>query len=170
MADLSLSSFKAQFQTGARPNLYSVTISELGGGVEFLCKATSLPTSTIGQVEVPFRGRMLKIAGNRTFADWTVTILNDVDFAIRKAAEGWMDSISGHITNVGTLTIAEYLRDAKVEQLDQAGNVLYTYIFNDIWPTEISEVDLAMDANDTIEEFTITFAIGTYWTSDGTVK
>lgn len=167
MADLSLSSFKANFQSGARPNLYAVTISELGGGVEFLCKAASLPSSTIGQIEVPFRGIPLKMAGNRVFADWTVTILNDTDFAIRKAAELWMDSIMGHQTNVGAATIASYFRDAKVQQLDQEGNVVYTYEFKDIWPTEIGEVDLAMDSNDVIEEFTITFAVNR-WESDGT--
>jgi hypothetical protein len=169
MADLSLSNFKGQFQSGARPTLYSVTIAELGGSLEFLCKGTSLPASTIGQIEVPYKGRQLKIGGNRTYADWTVTILNDVDFAARKAAESWMDIINGPASNVGAVSIAQYMRDAKVEQLGQDGAVLYTYEFKDIWPTEIGEIELAYDSNDTIEEYTITFAIGSYFHSDGAV-
>lgn len=170
MADLSISTFKGQFTSGARPNLYAVTVAELGGGLEFLAKGTTLPTSIIGQIEVPFRGRQLKVAGNRTFADWTVTVLNDNDFAIRKAAEDWLDRINGHNSNLGPVSVAEYMRDAKVEQLDQSGAVIYTYEFKDIWPTEISEIDMAYDNNDAIEEFTITFAIGSYWQSDGATR
>lgn len=167
MADLSLSTFKGQFTSGARPNLYNVTISELGGGLEFLCKGTSLPASTIGQIEVPYKGRQLKIAGNRTYADWTITVLNDVDFTIRRLAEEWMEAINGANTNLGPVSISEYMRDAKVEQLSQTGDILYTYDFKDIWPTEVGEVDLAYDSNDTIEEYTITFTIGSYFQSVG---
>jgi hypothetical protein len=167
MAELSLSAFKGQFVSGARPNLYSVTIAELGAGMEFLCKATSLPSSIIGQIDVPFKGRQLKIAGNRTYADWTVTIINDVNFNIRRAAEFWQSLINGANSNQGAVSIAAYMRDAAVQQLDQSGSVLYTYRFKDIWPTEISEIELAADTNDTIEEFTITFAIGSYFQSEG---
>lgn len=170
MADLSISTFKGQFTSGSRPNLYAVTIAELGGGLEFICKGTTLPSSTIAQIEVPFRGRQLKVAGNRTFADWTITVINDVDFAIRRAAEDWMDKINGHKSNLGPVSIAEYMKDAKVEQLDQSGSIIYTYEFKDIWPTEIGEIDMAFDTNDTIEEFTVTFAVGSYWQSDGAVR
>jgi hypothetical protein len=167
---LSISEFKGRFVSGARPNLYSITIPELGDGVEFLAKASSLPPSTIGQIEVPFRGRQLKVAGNRTFQDWTVTVLNDINFAIRGAAEAWMDRINGHQNNTGYVNISDYMVDARVEQLSQDGSVLYTYTMKDIWPTEIGEVDLAFDNNDAIEEFTITFVIGTYWQSDRAVN
>lgn len=167
MADLSISTFKGQFTSGARPNLFSVTIAELGGSLEFLAKATTMPASTMGQIEVPFKGRQLKVAGNRTFADWTITVINDVDFNIRRAVEDWSNRINGHQSNLGPVSIAEYMRDAKVEQLDQTGAVIYTYEFKDIWPAEIGEIDLAFDNNDAIEEFTITFSVGSYWQSDG---
>jgi len=167
MAELSISAFKGQFASGARPNLYTVTIAELGSGVEFLCKATSLPSSTMGQIDVPYKGRQLKVAGNRTYADWVVTILNDTNFNIRRAAEFWQQQINGAASNIGATSVSDYMRDAVVQQLDQAGSVLYTYMFKDIWPTEIGEIELAYDTNDTIEEFTITFAIGSYFQSDG---
>ena len=164
---LSISEFKGQFTSGARPNLFTVTLQALGSKMEFLCKATQMPASTVAQIEVPYKGRQLKIAGNRTYADWTVTVLNDVDFNIRKAAEAWMDVINGPESNVGSVNIAEYMEDAKVQQLDQSGAVIYTYEFKDIWPTEIGEIELAYDTNDTIEEFTITFVIGSFFKSDG---
>lgn len=167
MADLSISAFKGQFKSGARPNLYEVTIAELGQGVEFLCKAAALPASTMGQVEVPYKGRQLKVAGNRTYADWTITILNDTDFAIRQAVEAWQSVINSGSTNIGAVSIAEYMRDAEVRQIDQGGATLYTYQFKDIWPSEIGEIALAYDTNDTIEEYTITFAVGSYATSNG---
>lgn len=167
MADLNISTFKGQFTSGARPNLYEVRISELGAKVEFLAKAAQLPSSTIGAVEVPYMGRTIKVAGNRTFADWTVTVLNDTDFAIRKLAETWMANINAHEGNVGPASIADYMKSGTVTQLDQTGAGIYTYDIKDIWPTEISEIDLGMDSNDTIEEFTITFSIGSCWQSDG---
>lgn len=167
MADLSISAFKGQFKSGARPNLYDVTIAELGGGMQFLCKATSLPASTMGQIEVPYKGRQLKVAGNRTYADWTITILNDVDFAIRQRVEAWQSLINSGATNLGATNISTYMRDAVVRQLDQSGSVLYIYYFKDLWPSEIGEIELAYDTNDTVEEFTITFAVGSYVTSNG---
>jgi len=166
---LSISEFKGQFQSGARPNLYSVIIAGFGGfeKLEFLCKATQMPASTVAPIEVPYKGRQLKVAGNRTYADWTITVLNDIDFAIRAGAESWMDIINGPNDNQGAVNIADYMADATIQQLDQAGTVIYTYQLKDIWPTEVAEIELAYDSNDTIEEFTITFAIGSYFQSDG---
>jgi len=168
MADLSISTFKGQFISGARPNLYEVRIAELGAQLEFMAKAASLPASNIEQVEVPYMGRSIKVAGNRTFADWTVTVINDVDFAIRKQAEAWMAKINSHENNDGEVDISGYMRDATVRQLDQSGAVVYNYDFKNIWPTEISEISLGFEENNTIEEFTITFAVGSFWTSDAT--
>lgn len=167
MADLSIQAFKGNFTSGARPNLYAVTIAELGGTLEFVCRGSQLPSSTIGMIDVPYMGRQLKVAGNRIFADWTITVFNDVGFEVRRAVEAWSSRINGHESNTGPTNITEYYKDAIVQQLDQAGGIIYTYEFKDIWPTEISEVELAFDSNDTIEEFTITFAIGSYWLSDG---
>ncbi len=167
MGDLSISTFKGVFKGGARPNLYQIRIPDLGATVEFLAKASTMPTSTIDPIEVPFMGRILKLAGNRTFADWTVTVINDVDFDIRRKVEAWMGDINSHETNQGFVDPSGYMRDATVRQLDQSGAVLYTYEFRDIWPMENGEITLGMEENNSLEEFTITFAIGTYWQSDG---
>lgn len=166
MPILPISAFKANFQSGARSSLYEVQIDGLGGAETFLCKAASLPASTIEQIEVPYAGRTIKIAGNRTFADWTVTIMNDVDFAVRRNVEAWMNQINGHSSNTGATFISEYMKQARVAQLDQKGIPIYWYTFNDIWPSESSEITLGYEEN-SIEEFTITFAVGSYWTSQG---
>ena len=161
---ISISDFKANFEAGARPNLFRVRIAELGAKVEFMCKASNLPGATIGMVEVPFMGRVLKVPGNRTFTEWTVTIINDNDFSVRKNMEDWMNRINGHETNLGDANIATLFRDGIVEQLGRDGEVLYTYEFKDLWPTELGEIALAMDSNDEIEEFECTFAYN-YWSS-----
>ena len=134
---------------------------------EFVCRGSQLPSSSMGMIDVPYMGRQLKVAGNRIFTDWTITVLNDTNFAVRQAVEAWSSLINGHESNVGPVDINAYYRNATVQQLDQAGGILYTYEFKDIWPTEISEIELAFDSNDQIEEFTITFAVGSYWLSNG---
>jgi len=164
---LSISDFKANFSSGARPNLYRVIISELGEGVGFLAKAAQLPSSVIANIDVPYMGRQLKVAGNRTYEDWTITILNDIDFNIRRALEAWQDVINGHESNEGPTNLS-YYRDGRIEQLDQAGNVIYAYELRDIWPTNIAAIELGYDTNDAIEEFQVTFAIGSMILSDGT--
>ncbi len=169
MADLSINAFKGAFISGARPNLYAVTIAELGSTLEFVCRGSQLPSSSIGMIDVPYMGRQLKVAGNRIFADWTITVLNDTNFAVRQAVEAWSSRINGHVSNIGPVDINAYYRNATVQQLDQAGGILYTYEFKDIWPTEISEIELAFDSNDQIEEYSITFAVGSYWLSNGAV-
>lgn len=158
---LSIAEFKANFISGARPNLYTVTIGRLGEGMSFLCKATSLPASIMGNVDVPYMGRQLKVAGNRTYEDWTVTVLNDTDFAIRAAVEQWQNEINSHQGNLGPNTLS-YFSDARVDQLDQTGAIIYTYDFIDIWPLNVAAIELAYDTNDTIEEFQITFSVGSY--------
>ncbi len=163
---MSISNFKSNFVSGARPNLYRVEITYLGGNLAFTCKAASLPPSNVEQIEVPFMGRSLKVAGNRTFQDWTVTVLNDTHFEVRHNCEKWMGEINLHEANTGASEISAYMKDAKVEQLDQTGNPIYTYEFKDIWPSEVSEISLGYEENNSIEEFTITFAIGSYWQSD----
>jgi hypothetical protein len=159
---LSISDFKSNFISGSRPNLYTVQISELGPSVQFLCKAASLPTSVMGVIDVPYMGRQLKVAGNRTFEPWTITILNDINFEARAFTERWQDQINSAETNLGSVGVAEYFRDARVTQLGQDGRELYTYDFYDIWPSNIGEIALAYDTNDTIEEWTLTLEIGSF--------
>src|SRR6056300_1630782 len=123
MAILGVDDFKSKLRGGgAHPNLFKATVNfpgYAGGDVEltsFLCKAAQLPASVMNVIEVPFRGRQLKIAGDRTFETWTVTILNDTDFAIRDAMERWMNGINSHNANTGFNDPAEYQTDLSVEQ------------------------------------------------------
>ena len=118
-------------------------------------KAAALPASTIASVDVPFRGRILKVAGDRTFETWTITVINDVDFSIRSAFEKWMNVINRMNDATGVTDPGAYYKDAKVKQLDRNGGVLRVYKFWDIFPTNISTIDLSYETTDTIQEFTV---------------
>ena len=121
----------------------------------FLIKAAALPASNITPIDVNFRGRILKIAGDRTFDTWTITVLNDVDFSIRSAFEKWMNFINKMSDATGAQDPAEYQPDAYVHQLDRDGSTLRTYKFHDVFPTNISQIDLSYETVDAIEEFTV---------------
>ena len=121
----------------------------------FLVKAAALPASNITPIDVNFRGRILKIAGDRTFDTWTITILQDVDFSIRSAFEKWMNLINKMSDATGAQDPAIYQPDAYVHQLDRDGSTLRTYKFHDVFPTNISQVDLSYETVDAIEEFTV---------------
>ena len=133
MAILGVDDFKSKLRGGgARPNLFKATVNfpaYAGGDVEltsFLCKAAQLPASVMNVVEVPFRGRQLKIAGDRTFETWTTTIINDTDFNVRNAMERWMNGINAHSANTGLTNPVEYEADLIVEQLDKDGDKAVT--------------------------------------------
>jgi len=130
--------------------------------VPFMVKAAALPASNITPVEVPFRGRVLKVAGERTFDSWTVTVLNDADFKIRTVMEQWMNGISRLTNGSGEVNPTDYTADAVVTQLDRNGGELRKYDFIGLFPTNISEIALSMDTTDTIEEFTVEFQV-LYW-------
>ena len=171
MAVLNIDDFKAKLKGGgARPNLFKATINfpaYAQGDVEitsFMCKAAQLPSSVMGIIEVPFRGRQLKIAGDRTFETWSPTILNDTDFVVRNAMERWMNGINAHSANTGLVAPADYSADLVVEQLDRDETVLKRYNFRGCFPTNISAIDLAYETNDAIEEFTVDFQVQ-YWES-----
>lgn len=173
MANLGISDFKAKIKGGgARPNLFRATLNFPGfaqGDVElssFLCKAAQLPGSTYPEIIVPFRGRQMKIAGDRVFENWTVTILNDTDFSLRNAFERWMAAVNGHATNEGLVNPTDYMVDLSIDQLDKDDSILKTYNFRDAFPVNVSPIDVAYDANDQIEEFTVEFAFQ-YWESLG---
>ena len=171
---LSVDDFKAKLAGGgARPNLFKATINfpaYAGGDVEitsFMCEAAQLPGSTMGLITVPFRGRQLKMAGDRTFDVWTPTIINDTDFTIRNAMERWMNGINAHSDNTGLTNPLDYEADLKVEQLDRDGQVIKTYNFRSCFPTAVSPIDLAYATESEIERFTVEFQVQ-YWESDTT--
>ena len=161
----TITGFKSKLAGGGtRPNLFEVEIAfpeqlaidnDVKEKSRFLVKAAALPASNITPVEVNFRGRILKIAGERTFDTWTVTVINDLDFGIRSAFEKWMNLINKMEDATGTVNPADYQPDAYVHQLDPDGSTLRTYKFHDVFPTNISQIDLSYETTDTIEEFTV---------------
>lgn len=174
MAVLGVDDFKSKLRGGgARPNLFKATVNfpaYAGGDVEltsFLCKAAQLPASVMAQIDVPFRGRQLKIAGDRTFEPWTVTVINDTDFNVRNAMERWMNGINAHAANTGLTNPVDYQADLLVQQIDKDGSTLKTYNFRGCFPTNMSAIELAYETVDTIEEFTVEFQVQ-YWESDTT--
>ena len=174
MAILGVDDFKSKLRGGgARPNLFKATVNfpgYAGGDVEltsFLCKTAQLPASVMNVMEVPFRGRQLKMAGDRTFEPWTVTILNDTDFTIRNAMERWMNGINAHQANTGLSNPIDYQADLIIEQLDRDGDTLKTYNFRGCFPTNVSAIDVSYETVDAIEEFTVEFQVQ-YWESDTT--
>ena len=161
----TITGFKSKLAGGGtRPNLFEVEIAfpeqlaidnDVKEKSRFLVKAAALPASNITPVEVNFRGRILKIAGERTFDTWTVTVINDLDFGIRSAFEKWMNLINKMEDATGTVNPADYQPAAYVHQLDRDGSTLRTYKFHDVFPTNISQIDLSYETTDTIEEFTV---------------
>jgi hypothetical protein len=167
---------------GARPNLFQVEIPAPPTGVNLtanfpiLCKTAALPASNIASIDIPFRGRIFKVAGDRTFDTWTITVINDQDFLIRNAFETWMQSIGQYGDGSGFTDPSDYMVDAFVKQFKRGSSttgtgvatgsgleVAATYQFYSIFPTNISAIDLSYDTSDTIEEFTVEFQVQ-YWT------
>ena len=173
MSILGVDDFKSKLTGGgARANLFKATLNFPNGisvdneKASFMCKATSLPSSVIAPIMVPFRGRQLQIAGDRTFEPWTVTIINDTDMSVRNAFEKWMNDINNHTTGGGATDPSTYMADMGIDQLDKAGNSLKHYDIVGVWPTNVSAIELSYDTTDTIEEFTVELQV-TYWESSG---
>jgi len=156
-------------QGGARPSLFQVQITNPINGVAdaqvpFLCKAAQIPESTISAIEMPYFGRTVKVAGTRTFAEWSPTIINDEDFAIRNAMEQWsnaINSMQGNISDVAS-SPALYKANATVTQYGKSGDILRVYDFVGIFPTSIAAIDLGWDQGAAVEEYGITFQYD-YW-------
>ena len=183
--DRTLDAFKGRMiGGGARPNLFEcelyfpddavpqdTTRDALTDRTRFLVKAANLPASNIAPINIPFRGRNLKVAGDRTFDPWTITIINDVDFSIRTAFERWMNLINKHEDNAGITDPTLYQKDLYVKQLGRAQvggtvpqteakiPVLKQYRFLGTFPTNVSDIALSYDSSDTIEEFSVTMEV-----------
>ena len=154
---------------GARPNLFEARVVSPGGLIpnfNFLCKSTSIPESDIGQFTVPYFGRQIKLAGNRTYRDWSVTIMNDEDFTIRDSFERWHSYINSIQTNLSAAQPANYKTQANVIQYAKDGTALRQYTFSGLFPTNIATINLDWGDNDKIEEFQVTFQYD-YFIIDG---
>jgi len=167
-----LSNFISDIGQGVKPNMFMVDIAfpgEVSGAdgdadmINLLCKSAALPGSNLGVIEVPFRGRTVKIAGDRTFDTWSATFFNDKDFKLRSFFEEWANNINTHEANTSPLftpsTTSGYMADLKVDQLEKdssvEGSILRRYTLKYCFPTNVSPIDLAYDSNDQIEEFTV---------------
>jgi hypothetical protein len=159
----TIDQFKANLIGGGpRANRFKVFIPRTGNKIEFLCKAASLPGSSFSETEVKYMGNSLKLPGDRAYEDWTVTIINDVNFEVRTGLEAHMNEIQGTGTGIGSTTL-DYLVDrAFVEQLDKADNVLARYEFFNMYPKSIAAITLDYDTTDALETFDVIFSFS-HW-------
>ena len=178
----TISDFKgALIGGGARSNLFEVELTTLPAGIawnssdfSYMCKAATLPASNVANIDIPFRGRTFKVAGDRTIDPWTVTIINDESFNLRTAFEEWTDLIAKLDNNLGATDPNAYMVNAKVYQLGRgstpnsksnsgtANSVLKEYEFFNIWPSTVAAIDLSYDSTDSIEDFTVDFQVQSY--------
>jgi hypothetical protein len=161
----NISDFKAKLAGGgARSNQFKVTMpfpgyASVGGEIEdlaFLCRATSIPSMEIANINVPFRGRAIKIAGDRTIPAWSVTVYNDTNFRLRNAFERWQNGINNMSDNEGLTNPVDYQVDAFLDHLDRNGNTIKSYTLRGVYPTEIGSIGLDYDEAGNIEQFEVT--------------
>lgn len=173
----NVSNFREALGGGARANLFKISISGVGAKQEIIdlfsttCKAASLPASTLGLIEVPLiAGRRYKLGGERTFAEWTTTLINTDDYTIRDQLERWQNDIVN--TNFDSTTVGDrssrggngltVTPTLQVEQLNDAGKVVSKFELKHCWPSDISTIDLSYDNTNAIEEFTVTWTYDYY--------
>lgn len=186
MATSNVSQFLQTIGQGVKPNMFLVDIKfpdELGGSStalgtdlsNILCKSAALPGSNLGVIEVPFRGRTVKIAGDRTFDTWSATFFNDKNMELRGLFEEWANQLNTHEANTAPRFLPDsantgYMASLYVTQLEkddkEGGSAIRTYKLHHCFPTNISQIDLAYDSNDQIEEFTVEFQMS-YWETSG---
>jgi hypothetical protein len=166
---INIDNFVSNFRDiGARPNKFMINIPMGGANLSFMAKSTSgIPASTIAEIPIPYQGRKAKYAGARTFDEWTVTVINDESWDIRRAMENWMRMLQGHDQIDSLMGTAGSYKDniGDVVQLDVSGNPIRTYRFVNIWPRELQEIEVDWEADD-VESFDITFRYD-YWTATG---
>lgn len=176
MANYRVDDFRGKLQGGgARANMFEVNVTfpgYAGGDTEltnFMCRSAQLPASVIGLVEVPFRGRIIKLAGDRTFEPWTITVYNDTNFEVRDSFERWMNGLNTHITNLGVESnnsgLGGYAANMEVIQLDQLGGTAKKYTLKNAFPLNVAAIDLDYAQVGEIEQFQVTIEYD-YWTND----
>ena len=179
MATTAINDFKATLTGGgARGNHFQAFLTFpqwVSGGMasagiaRFLCHAAQLPASTLGDIAIPYRGREVHVAGERTYAPWTISIYNDTDFNIRDSIETWIEGIQNAQYTEGRMSPALYQTQMQVEQLDRNGVTIKGYEFVNAYPTEIGAIELSYDQGTSIESFDVTFTYD-YWTTNVTVQ
>ena len=168
----NINEFKSQLTGGgARPTLFQVQIlnpvaPEADFKVPFMVRAAGIPGSTLGSYEVPYFGRNIKYAGDRTFEDWTVTCINDEDFIVRNGMEAWMNAINTHDSNLRALP-QDYKSNAVITQYSKDGEAIRSYVFEGMYPTTVDQIEMDWGTVDTVEEFGVTFQYD-FWRAEGT--
>ena len=154
---------------GVRTNLFAVNgeIPGYNGGasVQFLIKAAQIPPSSLGTIEVPYRGRRIKLPGDRTFQDWSITVISDTGYNIRSAFEFWSAQFNSHVSNITNNNFMSLMKTWSVTQLNRDGSALRTYSFIGCFPSEIGAIDLSYENNDQIAEFPVTLNYS-WWEAD----
>ena len=175
----NLLNFSSALRTGgARPNLFEVNFTfpvVLAGGnpsqqFALLCKASQIPGQDLAPIELGYFGRKIKVAGDRTFPEWTVTVFNDEDFLLRSAFERWSNALNMHQANLRDPAAqfqTGYKTKATVTQYTKIGTPAKAYDFIGVWPSNVQPIDLAWDNNDSVEEFQVTLQYD-WWESDTT--
>lgn len=167
----SINNFRANLTgQGARPNLFEITVpfptsvptGEAGQKTTFMCKGTQIPGSDLGNVPITYFGRAIKLAGNRTFPEWTTTIINDEDFAVHGGLTNWMNGINSHAGNERSFSGTDYQVDAAVTQYKKNGEIAKVITMVNCWPSAVAPIELAWETNDAIEEFSVTWQYD-YW-------
>ncbi len=189
---LRIDDFKAALAGGgARANLFRVNMSFPNAAIEgtantpfgsagaealssFMIKTAAMPGRTIGNIPVNFRGRQLKVSGDTTYDDWTLTITNDNNFAVRNAFERWQEAINGAVTNISgfgadAASFNTYVADLEIEQIGRGGEVIKRYVMKGAWPTTVDPIDVSYDNTDQIEEFGVTLCYQ-WWETDTTLS
>jgi len=168
----NINEFKSQLVGGgARPTLFQVQIlnpvaPQADFKVPFMVKTAGLPASNLGSFTAPYFGRQVKYAGDRTFEDWTVTVINDEDFLIRNAMEAWSNAINSHDGNLRSLP-ADYKSNGLITQYSKDGDPIRTYVFEGLYPITIDQIAMDWSTTDAIEEFNVTFQYD-FWRVEGT--
>ena len=147
--------FKGYFKNFAKPTRFEVEGFGMPEGLRFAVKAASIPGTNVGTIEVPYQGRKLKYAGDRTYQPWTITVINGIDYDIHNEFLKWQALLNDPVSNLGVDPIA-YKRDGKVIQLDEGENSIKEFEFYGAFPQEVSPIELSWENNDAVEEFTVT--------------
>ena len=164
---MDINKFKQYLGYGVRANLFKVELtfpsisgisSDLTEKFTFLCKAASQPSSNIGKIEIPYQGRMIPVPGDRTFEEYSVTVLNDAKYDLRDAFERWHNAIDQFEEHAPQYDYDSLMVEMKFHQLDRSKQVIKTYTFTSAWPTVVGNIDVSSDSNDSVEEFQVTFA------------
>lgn len=143
---------------GYRPTLFEVQVTDVGNQFNFLCNATQVPAFTMGVIEVPYMGRKIKIAGDRTYAEWTTTVFVEEDFGLRRRLEKWQKEINDPETNIRTDVFNGYKKTGDITLYDKKGTPRQRYKLKGLWPTEVGTIDLDWNTTDTLATYQVTWA------------